>query len=128
MKRIMNKKDIAKEMCKRIATFEKKVKPSNLMAGFRHRLLKREAAWILEILEEIIIDNMNMATKDEKSQLSFTPGFVIGGYYMPEREVRHPRYGHTVVSPEKIVPYITFKDTFRNKINRRTEDDECTND
>ena len=128
MNRIMNKKEIANELCKRMRTFKTRIKTSSRDVSFRNRLLKREAIWVLEILESIIIDNMNMATPDEKSEFSFSKGFVLGGYYMPEREVRHPRHGHTVVSPAKIVPYAQFKDTFRYKMTRFSEENECTND
>ena len=74
---------------------------------------------ILDALDDVIVENMSMATKKEPSELYLSLGFVIGGRYAPKREVKDPRNGETVMTPAKYIPYARFKTSFRKKINKK---------
>ena len=74
---------------------------------------------ILDELDNIIVENMSTATKTEPSEIYLSHGFVFGGRYSPKREVRDPRNGNVVVTPEKYIPYARFKPSFRKKINKK---------
>lgn len=74
---------------------------------------------MLNALDDIIVENMSMATKTEPSEIHLSHGFVFGGRYTPKREVRDPRNGDTVITPAKYIPYARFKTSFRQKINRK---------
>lgn len=81
----------------------------------------------LEALDELIVENMNEATFDEAAEVYLTKGITIGAYRSPEREARDPRNGSKIVTPEKVIPYARFTQTYRRRINKLyeevTEDD-----
>lgn len=74
---------------------------------------------MLDALDDIIVENMSMATKTEPSEVHLSLGFVFGGRYTPRREVRDPRNGNVVMTPAKYIPYAKFKTSFRKKINKK---------
>lgn len=67
-------------------------------------------------LEEIILENMQSATFKERSEILLAPGVIIGGRRIPEQEAKDPRTGEKVMSPEKVIPYATFKPSIRKKL------------
>lgn len=79
---------------------------------------------MLKALDEIIVENMSTATKTEPSEIYLSLGFIIGGRYVPKRKVKDPRNGKTVTSPAKYIPYAKFKTSFRNKINKKRDDED----
>ena len=85
----------------------------------RTEFYKSHVSEMLDALEDIIIENMSMATKKEPSELYLSLGFVIGGRYAPKREVKDPRNGEIVMTPAKYIPYARFKTSFRKKINKK---------
>jgi len=74
---------------------------------------------VLDALDDIIVDNMSMATKDEPSEIRLSLGFILGGRYSPKHEVRDPRTGESVMTPAKYIPYAKFSPAFRKKINKK---------
>lgn len=74
---------------------------------------------MLDALDDIIVENMSMATKKEPSEIRLSLGFTFGGRYSPRREVRDPRTGEKVMTPAKFIPYAKFSPSFRKKINKK---------
>ena len=74
---------------------------------------------VLRALDEIIVENMSEATKNEPSEIQLSLGFTFGGKYSPKREVRDPRNGNMVMTPAKFIPYAKFSPAFRKKINKK---------
>lgn len=74
---------------------------------------------ILEALDDVIVENMSMATRKEPSEIRLSLGFVFGGRYSPKHEVRDPRTGEKVMTPAKFIPYARFSPSFRKKINKK---------
>ena len=69
-------------------------------------------------LEDIIVENMNMATYDEPSEIILFTGWRLGAKRMPERPYCDPRDLSEIITPEKLIPYCRVKQSFRQKINR----------
>lgn len=82
---------------------------------------------VMEALEDIIYENMQTATYEEPSECRLFFGFVLGAKRIPARKKRHPLNG-VVDIKEHLNPYVTFKKTFRKKINEFTEGDESADD
>lgn len=76
-------------------------------------------ATVLDALDEIIVSNMSTATEDNPSEIRLSLGFVFGGRYSPEHEVRDPRTQEKVITPAKFIPYAKFSPAFRKKINKK---------
>lgn len=74
---------------------------------------------MLDALDDIIVENMSMATNKEPSEIRLSLGFTFGGRYSPKREVRDPRTGEKVMTPAKFIPYAKFSPSFRKKINKK---------
>lgn len=100
MERVMKRKQLVDELSER--------------TGF----YKQNIDAMLDALDDVIVENMSMATKTEPSEVHLSLGFVFGGRYSPKHEVRDPRNGNKVMTPAKFVPYARFKTSFRQKINK----------
>ena len=74
---------------------------------------------MLDALDDVIVENMSTATKDEPSEIRLSLGFALGGRYSPKHEVRDPRTGEKVMTPAKYIPYAKFSPAFRKKINKK---------
>lgn len=74
---------------------------------------------MLDALDDVIVENMGTATKNEPSEIQLSLGFVFGGRFSPKHEVKDPRNGETVMTPSKYIPYAKFKPSFRKKINKK---------
>ena len=101
MDRVMKRKELVDELAARTGFYKTNINS------------------ILDALDDVIVENMSMATKKEPSELYLSLGFVIGGRYAPKREVKDPRNGETVMTPAKYIPYARFKTSFRKKINKK---------
>ena len=101
MDRVMKRKELIEELATRTGFYKSNIK------------------LMLEALDDVITENMSMATKKEPSELYLSLGFVIGGRYAPKREVKDPRNGETVMTPEKYIPYARFKQKKKKKINKK---------
>lgn len=100
MDRIMRQSDIISEVAKRTGFF------------------KNNIAKIFDALEEVVIENMQQAKADEKSELHMFKGITIGGRFSEEHEVKDPRNQEVLITPSKFIPYVKFTQSFRNKINK----------
>ena len=101
MDRVMKRKELVDELAARTGFYKTNINS------------------MLDALDDVIVENMSMATKKEPSELYLSLGFVIGGRYAPKREVKDPRNGETVMTPAKYIPYARFKTSFRKKINKK---------
>ena len=101
MERVLKRKQLVDELSKRTGFFKKNIDE------------------ILDALDDVIVENMSMATKTEPSEVHLSLGFVFGGRFSPKREVRDPRNGEVVMTPAKYIPYARFKPSFRKKINKK---------
>lgn len=100
MERVLKRKQLVDELAKRTNFY------------------KHNIDAMLDALDDVIVENMSMATKTEPSEIHLSLGFVFGGRYTPKREVRDPRNGNVVMTPAKYIPYARFKTSFRKKINK----------
>lgn len=101
MERVMKRQELVDELSSRTGFF------------------KHNVNTMLDALDDIIVENMSMATKQEPSEIRLSLGFVFGGRYSPKREVRDPRTGEKVMTPAKFIPYARFSPSFRKKINKK---------
>jgi nucleoid DNA-binding protein len=101
MERVMKRQELVDELSARTGFF------------------KHNVDTMLDALDDIIVENMSMATKQEPSEIRLSLGFVFGGRYSPKREVRDPRTGEKVMTPAKFIPYARFSPSFRKKINKK---------
>lgn len=101
MERVMKKPELARELAQR--------------TGFYIKNMEQ----VLDALDDVIVENMSTATKDEPSEIRLSLGFALGGRYSPKREVRDPRNGNMVMTPAKYIPYAKFSPAFRKKINKK---------
>jgi nucleoid DNA-binding protein len=76
---------------------------------------------VIDALEETIYENMQTATYDEPSECRLFFGFVLGAKRVPAKKKRHPYSQEMVDIVEHLNPYVTFKKTFRKKINEFEE-------
>jgi nucleoid DNA-binding protein len=101
MERIMNREDLARALAEKTGFFVKNMNE------------------VTVALEEIVLENLLEATFEEDSELLIAPGVVIGGRRVPAREAKDPRTGEMILSPEKVIPYATFKQSIRQKLYNR---------
>lgn len=80
---------------------------------------KKNLNEILDALDDIIVENMSAATKNEPSEIHLSLGFVFGGRYAPKRLAVDPRDGSTITTKAKYIPYAKFTPSFRKKINKK---------
>lgn len=73
---------------------------------------------LLEALDEIIIENMNMATYDDPSEIILFNGWRLGAKRVPERPYCDPRDHSDIITPEKLIPYCKLKQSFRQRLNK----------
>ncbi len=101
MKQIIKKDDLVNELAERTNFYKK-----NMLD-------------VVEALADIILENMQTASFDQPSELHLRHGVIIGGRRVPKREAKDPRTGETIMSPEKVIPYATFKPSVRQKLRER---------
>ena len=83
---------------------------------------------VFDELENIIMENMRMATEDEPSEIRLFPGWRIGAKWSPERESKDPRNQELIITPEKVIPYCKIKQSFRNRLNNFKIEEESANE
>ena len=98
MKRVMNREDLARALAEKTGFYI-----SNMQE-------------VTIALADVIVENLSTATFEEDSEILLAPGLIIGGRRVPEREAKDPRNGDVIVSPEKVIPYATFKPSIRQKL------------
>ena len=103
MDRVMKKDQLVDELALRTGFFKKNIRE------------------MLDALDDIIVENMSMATKTERSEIQLSLGFAFGGRYTPRREAKDPRTGAVIMTKAKYIPYARFTQSFRDKINVRAK-------
>ena len=85
---------------------------------------------LLDALDDIIIENMNMATYDEPSEIILFSGWRLGAKRVAERQSYDPRNRDEIITPEKLIPYCKLKQSFRQRLNKwePKENDEIEDD
>lgn len=83
---------------------------------------------LLDALDDIIVENMNLATCDEPSEIILFPGWRLGAKRVPERSCRDPRNQDDIITPEKLIPNCQLKQSFRQRINKFEFDEEDFSD
>lgn len=107
MKRQMDKKDLIDELSKRTNFYKKYTK------------------MFIDALEDILLENMLMATEDERSRVSLMGGALqIGGYWRPDKIVRDLRTGEDIFSKGRIIPYARLKQRMKYRQVFHPDDDE----
>lgn len=71
---------------------------------------------VVDVLADIVEEHFMTATFEEPAEMHIAPGVIIAGRRVPEREAKDPRTGEMVMSPEKVIPYATFKPSIRKKL------------
>lgn len=80
-------------------------------------ILKKDLRFVLDALENVIMNMMTRAEKDQPSEIRLFHGWKLGAKILPERESKNPKTGEKVVTPEKISPYCHFEQSFKKKLN-----------
>lgn len=101
MERIMKKEELVSELSERTGFFKKNM---------------REVA---DALADIIIEHFETAEFGADSELHLAPGVVLVGKRKPAGEAKDPRTGEVIVSPEKVIPSATFKQSIRLKLYKK---------
>ena len=98
MERIMKKPELVEELSARTGFYKKNMRE------------------VVDALADIIVDQLLTAEIGKDSELHIAPGVLICGERKPEQESIDPRDRSTVITPEKVVPYATFKPSVRQKL------------
>lgn len=101
MKQIMKKDDLAIEIAERSGFFRKNTRE------------------MVDILADIIVEHFQTATFEHDSELHLAPGVVLKGTRKPAGEAKDPRTGEVIISPEKVIPSATFKQSIRLKLYKK---------
>jgi len=102
------------------------MKQDDIIAELKERtgFYKKNIQELLDALDDIIIENMNTADYDEPSEMRLFSGWRLGAKKVPERQSYDPRNRDKIITPEKLIPYCQFKQSFRQRINKLELDEE----
>ena len=84
---------------------------------------KKDLRVVFKALDDIIIENMNMATYDEPSEMILFSGWRLGAKRVAERQSFDPRNRDEIITPEKLIPYCRLKQSFRRRLNSWEQED-----
>ena len=95
------------------------VSQSDIIEELHNRtdIYRKDLRFILDALEDVIIDMMSRANKENPSEIRLFHGWKLGAKILPEREAKNPKTGETIIIPEKMSPYCRFEQTFKKKLN-----------
>lgn len=82
---------------------------------------KKNLREIMDALSEVILECLNEATLEHNSEFYLAPGIVLIGVRKPAGEAKNPATGETVISPEKVIPKVTFKASLRQKLYKKSK-------
>jgi nucleoid DNA-binding protein len=80
---------------------------------------KKNMLEVANALEEIILECFQAATFEQPSELHLAPGVVLIGTRKHKGEAKDPRTGEIIISPEKVIPSATFKQSIRQKLYKK---------
>ena len=101
MERIMKKPELVDELAERTGFFKKNMRE------------------VVEALSDIIEEHFQTAEFGADSELHLAPGVVLIGKRKPAGEAKDPRTGEMIISPEKVIPSATFKQSIRLKLYKK---------
>lgn len=82
---------------------------------------KKNMKEVVDALSDIVEEHFQTAEFGANSELHLAPGVVLIGTRKPEGEATDPRTGETIISPEKVIPSATFKQSIRKKLYVQTK-------
>ena len=85
---------------------------------------KKDLRVVFSTIDDIILENMNMATYDEQSEIILFSGWRLGAKRVPERPYCDPRNRAEIITPEKLIPHCKLKQSFRQRLNKWSNEDE----
>lgn len=101
MERIMKKPELVEELAARTGFFKKNMRE------------------VVDALADIVEEHFQTAEFGADSELHLAPGVVLIGKRKPAGEAKDPRTGEMIVSPEKVIPSATFKQSIRLKLYKK---------
>ena len=101
MERIMKKTELVDELSARTGFYKKNMRE------------------VVDALSDIIEEHFQTAALGADSELHLAPGVVLVGKRKPAGEAKDPRTGETIISPEKVIPTATFKQSIRLKLYKK---------
>lgn len=101
MERIMKKTELVEELAARTGFFKKNMRE------------------VVDALADIIEEHFQTAELGADSELHLAPGVVLVGKRKPAGEAKDPRTGEMIISPEKVIPSATFKQSIRLKLYKK---------
>ena len=101
MERIMKKPELVDELSARTGFYKYNMKD------------------VVDALADIIEEHFLTAELGADSELHLAPGVVLKGTRKPAGEAKDPRTGETIISPEKVIPSATFKQSIRLKLYKK---------
>jgi nucleoid DNA-binding protein len=101
MERIMKKSELVDELSVRTGFYKKNMKE------------------VVDALSDIIEEHFQTAEFGADSELHLAPGVVLKGTRKPAGEAKDPRTGEVIISPEKVIPSATFKQSIRLKLYKK---------
>lgn len=72
---------------------------------------------MLDAFSDVIIEALSEADLDENVEIQVAKGIVVGGRRVPEHPAKDPRNQADIMVPERVLPYVRFSETFKEKIN-----------
>lgn len=101
MERIMKKPELVDELAERTGFFKYNMRE------------------VVDALADIIEEHFQTAEIGADSELHLAPGVVLVGKRKPAGEAKDPRSGDVIISPEKVIPSATFKQSIRLKLYKK---------
>ena len=101
MERIMKKSELVEELSARTGFYKYNMKD------------------VVDALSDIIEEHFLTAELGADSELHLAPGVVLVGKRKPAGEAKDPRTGDVIISPEKVIPSATFKQSIRLKLYKK---------
>ena len=101
MERMMKKPELIDELSERTGFFKYNMKD------------------VVDALADIITEHFETAELGADSELHLAPGVVLVGKRKPAGEAKDPRTGEMIISPEKVIPSATFKQSIRLKLYKK---------
>lgn len=85
----------------------------------RTGFFKKHMREVADALSDIITEHFETAEIGADSELHLAPGVVLVGKRKPAGEAKDPRTGEMIISPEKVIPSATFKQSIRLKLYKK---------
>lgn len=101
MERIMKKPELVDELSARTGFYKKNMRE------------------VVDALADIVEEHFQTAELGADSELHLAPGVVLVGKRKPAGEAKDPRTGEVIISPEKVIPSATFKQSIRLKLYKK---------